>query len=33
MFYRDLEKHLDNKLITVVVGLRRVGKTSIAKHY
>jgi len=35
MFYRnllpDLEKHLENKLITVVVGLRRVGKTSIIK--
>ena len=35
MFYRkllpDLEKHLVNKLITVVVGLRRVGKTSIIK--
>ena len=31
MFYRDLEKHLDIKLITVVVGLRRVGKTSIVK--
>ncbi len=30
--YAELEGHLKNKLITVITGLRRVGKTTVAKH-
>lgn len=30
--YPQLEKHLSNKLITVITGLRRVGKTTALKH-
>src|SRR3972149_133550 len=30
--YTELEAHLKNKLITVITGLRRVGKTTAVKH-
>lgn len=30
--YNELEAHLKNKLITVITGLRRVGKTTAVKH-
>jgi uncharacterized protein len=30
--YNELETHLKNKLITVITGLRRVGKTTAVKH-
>lgn len=30
--YKELEVHLKNKLITVITGLRRVGKTTAVKH-
>ena len=30
--YSQLKKHLENKQITVLTGLRRVGKTTIVKH-
>ncbi len=30
--YGQLKKHLENKQITVLTGLRRVGKTTIVKH-
>lgn len=32
ILYPQLEKHLPNKLITVITGLRRVGKTTALKH-
>lgn len=30
--YNQLKKHLENKQITVLTGLRRVGKTTVVKH-
>src|ERR1035437_3815330 len=30
--YPELELHLKNKLITVITGMRRVGKTTAVKH-
>ena len=30
--FASLEDHLDNKLITVITGLRRVGKSTALKH-
>ena len=30
--YPQLKKHIENKQITVLTGLRRVGKTTIVKH-
>lgn len=30
--FEQLEEHLDNKLITVITGLRRVGKSTALKH-
>ena len=30
--YTELESHLENKLVTVITGLRRVGKTTAVKH-
>ena len=30
--YTELEKHLPNRLVTVITGMRRVGKTTALKH-
>lgn len=30
--YNDFQAHLDNKQITVLTGMRRVGKTTLVKH-
>ena len=30
--YTELEAHLKNRLITVITGLRRVGKTTAVNH-
>jgi len=32
LIYTELESHLENKLVTVITGLRRVGKTTAVKH-
>ncbi|MFN3176286.1 MAG: AAA family ATPase [Phaeodactylibacter xiamenensis] len=32
VLYKALEDHLDRKLITVVTGMRRVGKTTAVKY-
>ena len=32
IIYPKLESHLKNKLITVITGMRRVGKTTAARH-
>ncbi|MGP8216398.1 MAG: ATP-binding protein [Bacteroidia bacterium] len=32
LIYPELERHLENKLVTVITGLRRVGKTTAVKH-
>ncbi len=32
VLYKALEDHLDSKLITVVTGMRRVGKTTAVKY-
>ncbi|WP_428408609.1 AAA family ATPase [Phaeodactylibacter xiamenensis] len=32
LLYKSLEDHLDHKLITVVTGMRRVGKTTAVKY-
>lgn len=32
LIYTELESHLENKLVTVITGLRRVGKTTAVRH-